>query len=255
MIDALLADAKITGTPLDGVDGLLNQMTKAVIERALAAEITHDLGYERDDPAGVGTGNSRNGFSTKTIATTNGPITIDVPRDRNGTFEPKIVPKRARRLGQIDEMILSLVRARVDPPRHQGAATRGHRHQHRGPLGGRWVCGSPRPRTRSSGSEYSTSRATEGSVTLPAVGGGGRPGRAATNSGPARPGWLPPQRSCRCRLLAPGRQERVGGWCSPGWYAAPAPYRWGGDLLLAPRGSVTAYDRTLLPHPPWGLIR
>jgi transposase-like protein len=108
MIDALLADAKMTGTPLDGVDGLLNQMTKAVIERALAAEITHDLGYERDDPAGVGTGNSRNGFATKTISTTNGPITIDVPRDRNGTFEPKIVPKRARRLGQIDEMILSL---------------------------------------------------------------------------------------------------------------------------------------------------
>ncbi|MGH3853511.1 MAG: IS256 family transposase [Pseudonocardiaceae bacterium] len=108
MIDALLADAKITGTPLDGVDGLLNQMTKAVIERALAAEITHDLGYERDDPAGVGTGNSRNGFATKTISTTNGPITIDVPRDRNGTFEPKIVPKRARRLGQIDEMVLSL---------------------------------------------------------------------------------------------------------------------------------------------------
>jgi len=103
MIDALLADAKITGTPLDGVDGLLNQMTKAVIERALAAEITHDLGYEREDPAGVGPGNSRNGFATKTIATTNGPITIDVPRDRNGTFEPKIVPKRARRLGQIDE--------------------------------------------------------------------------------------------------------------------------------------------------------
>jgi hypothetical protein len=108
MIDALLADAKITGTPLDGVDGLLNQMTKAVIERALQAEITHDLGYERDDPAGVGTGNSRNGFSAKTMSTTNGPITIDVPRDRNGTFEPKIVPKRARRLGQIDEMILSL---------------------------------------------------------------------------------------------------------------------------------------------------
>jgi len=108
MIDALLADAKIAGTPLDGVDGLLNQMTKAVVERALAAEITHDLGYERDDPTGVGTGNSRNGFATKTISTTNGPITIDVPRDRNGTFEPKIVPKRARRLGQIDEMILSL---------------------------------------------------------------------------------------------------------------------------------------------------
>src|SRR6478735_3042152 len=74
MIDALLADAKIAGTPLDGVDGLLNQMTKAAVERALAAEITHDLGYERDDPAGVGTGNSRNGFSTKTISTTTGRL-------------------------------------------------------------------------------------------------------------------------------------------------------------------------------------
>jgi putative transposase len=108
MIDALLADAKITGTPLDGVDGLLNQMTKAVMERVLQAELTHDLGYERGDPAGVGSGNSRNGSARKTISTTNGPVTIDVPRDRNGTFEPKIVPKKARRLGQIDEMVLSL---------------------------------------------------------------------------------------------------------------------------------------------------
>lgn len=108
MIDALLADAKITGTPLDGVDGLLNRMTKAVIERALQAELTHDLGYERGDPAGAGSGNSRNGSAPKTISTTNGPVTLDVPRDRNGTFEPKIVPKKARRLGQVDEMILSL---------------------------------------------------------------------------------------------------------------------------------------------------
>jgi putative transposase len=106
-IYALLADAKRTGTPIEGVDGLLNQMTKAVIECALAAEMTHELGDERDDPAGAGTGNSRNGFSTKTVSTANGPVTIDVPRDRNGSFEPKIVPKRARRLGQIDEMILS----------------------------------------------------------------------------------------------------------------------------------------------------
>jgi transposase-like protein len=61
MIDALLADAKTTGTPIDGVDGLFNQMTKAVIERALQAEMTHELGYNRDDPAGAGSGNSRNG--------------------------------------------------------------------------------------------------------------------------------------------------------------------------------------------------
>jgi putative transposase len=104
VIDALLADAQATGTPIDGVDGLLNKMTKAVIERALVAEMTHELGYERGDPAGSGSGNSRNGTSQKTISTPNGPVTIEVPRDRNGSFEPK----HARRLGQIDEMILSL---------------------------------------------------------------------------------------------------------------------------------------------------
>jgi hypothetical protein len=71
-IDALLADAKAAGTPIDGVDGLLNQMTKAVLERALQTEMTHHLGYDRDDPAGAGTGNSRNGFSAKTVSTTNG---------------------------------------------------------------------------------------------------------------------------------------------------------------------------------------
>ena len=54
-IDALLADAKAAGTPIDGVDGLLNQMTKAVLERALQTEMTHHLGYDRDDPAGAGT--------------------------------------------------------------------------------------------------------------------------------------------------------------------------------------------------------
>src|SRR3954470_20325351 len=106
-IDALLADAQASGTPIDGVDGLLNQMTKAVLERALQGEMSHHLGYDRDDPAGAGTGNSRNGASTKTVSTTTGPVTIRVPRDRNGEFEPKIVPKRKRRVGQIDELVLS----------------------------------------------------------------------------------------------------------------------------------------------------
>jgi putative transposase len=107
VIDSLLADAHAAGTPIDGVDGLLNQMTKAVLERALQGEMAHYLGYERDDPAGAGTGNSRNGASTKTVSTTNGPVTIRVPRDRNGEFEPTIVPKRKRRVGQIDELVLS----------------------------------------------------------------------------------------------------------------------------------------------------
>lgn len=103
----MLADAQTAGTPIDGVDGLLNRMTRAVLERALQTEMTHHLGYERDDPAGAGTGNSRNGSSTKTVSTTNGPVTITVPRDRNGEFEPRIVPKRRRRVGQIDELVLS----------------------------------------------------------------------------------------------------------------------------------------------------
>lgn len=107
-IDALLKDAKSAGTPIDGVDGLLNQMTKAVLERALQAELTDHLGYDAGDPAGRGTGNSRNGRSTKTVSTRNGPVDIEVPRDRNGSFEPQIVPKRARRIGNIDDMILSL---------------------------------------------------------------------------------------------------------------------------------------------------
>jgi putative transposase len=107
-IDGLLRDAQASGTPIDGVDGLLNQMTKAVLERALQAEMTDHLGYDAGDPAGNGTGNSRNGKSTKTVSTRNGPVEIEVPRDRNGSFEPVIVPKRVRRLGNLDDMILSL---------------------------------------------------------------------------------------------------------------------------------------------------
>ncbi len=107
-IDALLKEAKSAGTPIDGVDGLLNQMTKAVLERALQAEMTDHLGYDAGDPAGRGTGNSRNGRSIKTVSTRNGPVDIEVPRDRNGSFEPTIVPKRSRRIGNIDDMILSL---------------------------------------------------------------------------------------------------------------------------------------------------
>jgi transposase-like protein len=107
-IDRLLADAEASGTPLDGVDGLINQLTKAVIERALGVEMADHVGYEKGDPAGRGSGNSRNGSYPKTVTTTAGPVRFDVPRDRNGTFAPKIVEKGRRRLGQVDDMILSL---------------------------------------------------------------------------------------------------------------------------------------------------
>ncbi len=106
-LDALVKDAYANGGAL-GAQELLNEMTKAVLERALDAEMTHHLGYDKGDPAGNGSGNSRNGRSPKTVSTTNGPVELAVPRDRNGSFEPAIVPKRARRLGNIDEAILSL---------------------------------------------------------------------------------------------------------------------------------------------------
>jgi putative transposase len=108
MIDSLLEEAQLSGTPLDGPDGLLNRMAKAVLERALTEEMTDHLGYESGDPDGAGTGNSRNGTGRKTVSTVHGPVELMVPRDRNGTFEPRIVPKHARRLGNVNDMILSL---------------------------------------------------------------------------------------------------------------------------------------------------
>ncbi len=107
-LDSLITDAVKSGTPIDGADGLLNELTKAVLERSMAAELTHHLGYENGDPAGRGSGNSRNGSTAKTVNTVNGAVTIDAPRDRNGTFEPVIVPKKVRRLSNINSVVLSL---------------------------------------------------------------------------------------------------------------------------------------------------
>ncbi len=107
-IDRMLGDAEAAGMALDGPGGLLAQMNKAVIERALGAELDDHLGYAKGDPAGNGSGNSRNGSYGKTVTTMAGPVRIAVPRDRNSTFEPKIVTKGQRRLGQVDDMILSL---------------------------------------------------------------------------------------------------------------------------------------------------
>src|SRR5215475_2979816 len=107
-VDRMLADAEAAGVPVDGPGGLLSQLTKTVLERALGAELDDHLGYVKGDPAGNGSGNSRNGSYGKTVTTAAGPVRIGVPRDRNGSFEPKIVPKGQRRLGQVDDMILSL---------------------------------------------------------------------------------------------------------------------------------------------------
>lgn len=91
-----------------GEHGLLKQMTKAVLERALAEELTDHLGYEPGDPAGQGTGNSRNGYTPKTLLTEAGAIDLEAPRDRNGTHDPGIVRKGQRRLDGIDKIVIGL---------------------------------------------------------------------------------------------------------------------------------------------------
>ncbi len=102
--------ARDDGDPvrLVGPGGLLGDLTKRVLEAALEAEMTEHVGYEPYDPQGHHSGNSRNGPRSKTVITDIGPIEIDVPRDRDASFEPVMVPKRKRRLSGVDEMVLSL---------------------------------------------------------------------------------------------------------------------------------------------------
>src|SRR5215471_8556063 len=93
---------------LIGENGLLKQLTKTLVERALNAELTHHLGYEKNDPEGRGRGNSRNGKSRKKLKGDFGEVDIEVPRDRQGQFEPKIVGKHQRRFEGFDDKILSM---------------------------------------------------------------------------------------------------------------------------------------------------
>lgn len=98
LLDQLMGKVNTEGLELTGPDGVLGQVTKAIVERCLEEELTNELGYAKDDPAGRGSGNSRNGTTSKTVQAELGPVTLDVPRDRNGEFEPKLVPKHSRRL-------------------------------------------------------------------------------------------------------------------------------------------------------------
>jgi putative transposase len=93
---------------LTGPDGLLQRLTGALLERALQAELTDHLGYPEHAVEGRGSGNSRNGSGTKTLSTELGPVVIDVPRDRDGSFEPQLVKKHQRRFDGFDEKILAL---------------------------------------------------------------------------------------------------------------------------------------------------
>src|ERR671938_20847 len=107
LLDQLLKDYQ-KPEDLLGENGLLKQLTKAVLERAMQAELTHHLGYNKHDPKGNNSGNSRNGKSKKTLKGDFGNLPIEVPRDRNATFEPQIVPKGQTRFEGFDDKILSL---------------------------------------------------------------------------------------------------------------------------------------------------
>jgi transposase-like protein len=108
LADQLLGKAQAEGAGLLGPDGLLSQVTKAVLERALAEEMTGHLGYDKHDPAGRGSGNSRNGSTPKTVLTDIGAVDLEVPRDRSGSVEPQIVRKGQTRLKGFNERIIAL---------------------------------------------------------------------------------------------------------------------------------------------------
>jgi putative transposase len=109
LIDDLLGEAETRGLALLGRGGVMKELTKRVFERALEVERTDHLGYEKGDPAGWGSGNNRNGTTPKTVITDAGPVPVDVPRDRNGTFEPKLIPKHQRRIEGFNDLVLGLV--------------------------------------------------------------------------------------------------------------------------------------------------
>ena len=105
----LVRQARSRGVALTGPDGLLKALTKTVIETALDEEMSEHLGYDKHEPVGRNGGNSRNGKRSKTVLTnSSGDVDIEMPRDRQGTFEPVIVRKRQRRLSDVDEIALSL---------------------------------------------------------------------------------------------------------------------------------------------------
>jgi len=108
LMSQLAERAKAEGLSLAGEGGLLQRLTKIAIQAALEGEMDAHLGYAKHDPAGRDGGNSRNGTRAKTLLTEVGPVEVEVPRDRDGSFTPVLVKKRQRRVGGVDEIVLSL---------------------------------------------------------------------------------------------------------------------------------------------------
>jgi putative transposase len=109
LFDDLFAKIDAGSVQLTGEGGFVPEMIKAVLERGLAVELSDHLGYDKGDPAGRGSGNSRNGSTPKTLRSEIGPVELNTPRDRNGTFEPRLIPKGARHIDNgLSRMIISL---------------------------------------------------------------------------------------------------------------------------------------------------
>ncbi|GHU90794.1 hypothetical protein FACS189476_11140 [Spirochaetia bacterium] len=106
-LDELLKDYK-GPDDMFGQDGIIKQLSKALIERAMEAELTEELGYEKHDPVKKETTNRRNGKTAKRLRTDQGPMDIEIPRDREGAFEPQIIPKHQREWRGFDDKILSM---------------------------------------------------------------------------------------------------------------------------------------------------
>ena len=119
-IDKMLVDCK---SPEDiiGKDGLIKQFTKAILERVMQAELSNHLGYEKHDPTGNNSGNSRNGVTTKTLKGDFGEMEIETPRDRNGTFEPIMIGKGQRRFEGFDDKIISMYARGMSTRQIQGS--------------------------------------------------------------------------------------------------------------------------------------
>ncbi|SDY44087.1 Transposase (or an inactivated derivative) [Micromonospora pattaloongensis] len=108
LVGRLVEQARAAGLQLTGDGGLLQQLTKRVLESALEGEISDHLGYDKGDATAKEGSNHRNGGRSKRVLTDVGPVETDVPRDREGSFTPRIVRKRQRRLSGVDEMVISL---------------------------------------------------------------------------------------------------------------------------------------------------
>ena len=107
MLDEMIGAAK-TQEDVFGKDGLLNTLSKRLLERMFDSEMTYHLGYEKHAVEGRNSGNSRNGKTTKTVKTNQGELALAVPRDRNSHFEPILIEKRQSRLKLVDDQILTL---------------------------------------------------------------------------------------------------------------------------------------------------